>query len=348
MTRARLTIDLDAIVANWRALDALSASNVETSAVLKANAYGLGAASVGKALQKAGVGTFFVALAEEGAALRAAIGPGPRIFLLNGYINTDRELIVSNKLMPILCSLGQVSDFRRDLPGHAGALQVDIGMNRLGLKPSELAAIMPFLPTLNCQLILGHLSSSDAPLSPYNPAQLATFHALTTLLSFYPRSLAATGGILLGPPFHFGLTRPGIGLFGGQPFAKANPVVSLTAPILQIRDLLPGESVGYGAGFTATKPVKVATIAAGYADGLPRSLGNNANFYAGNIACPVIGRVSMDLITLDVTRLTTIPPEIEILGGNQSIDQLARSAGTIGYEILTSLGTRFDRHYKGG
>ncbi len=348
MTRARLTIDLDAIIANWRALDALSAPNVETSAVLKADAYGLGAVPIGNAVASAGVKTFFVALAEEGSDLRAAIGPDPRIFLLNGYIPSDRDLIVNNTLIPILCSPEQIARFRESIPSHPCALQIDIGMNRMGLKPLELASLFPILPTLNIQLILGHLSCSDDPLSPFNPAQLATFHALTTLLALYPRSLAATGGILLGASYHFALTRPGIGLFGGHPFAKANPVVTLTAPILQIRDVLPGESIGYGAAFTATQPMRIATIAAGYADGLPRALGGKANFYAGNIPCPIIGRVSMDLITLDVTHLHKVPDQIEILGPSQSIVLLSAAAGTVGYEILTSLGTRFDRHYKGG
>jgi alanine racemase len=348
MARATLTIDLDAITANWRALDLLSGPGPRTAAVLKADAYGLGAAPIGTALARAGVTDFFVALAEEGARLRAAIGPERQIFILSGYLKADRQLVVDHGLIPVLCSPVQLQALAADLPGHPCGLQIDNGMNRLGFKPDDLALAISALPGLNLRLVLGHLACSDEPGSPVNARQLAAFRAMSASFAGVPRSLSATGGITLGSDYHFDLARPGIGLFGGLPFAAAKPVVTLVAPVLQVRDIRPGETVGYGASFTAAGPMRLATIAAGYADGLRRALAPGATMFAGAIPCPVVGRISMDLITLDVTHLRAVPDQIEVLGPHQTIDQLAAAAGTIGYEILTGLGARLDRRYTGG
>jgi alanine racemase len=348
MARARLTVDLDAIVANWRALDALSAPAVETAAVVKADAYGLGAAVVGPALARAGARSFFVALAEEGAALRRALGPGPAIHVFAGLMPGDAELVRDFDLVPCLNSAAQMQAFADACPGRPCALQLDSGMNRLGLEPAELAAAAGLLPRLAPVLAISHLACADEPEQPMNEEQPRAFAAATAALPGVRLSLSATGGTLLGPDFHFGLTRPGIGLYGGLPFAEARPVVGLALPVIQIRDVAPGEAVGYGAAWVATRPSRIATVSAGYADGLPRALsGKGLALWAGETPCPIVGRVSMDLITADVTDLVEVPDALDILNERQTVDTLAAAAGTIGYEVLTSLGARYDRVYKG-
>jgi alanine racemase len=221
-------------------------------------------------------------------------------------------------------------------------------MNRLGLEPAELAAALPLLPRLAPVLALSHLACADEPSHPMNQAQALAFETLAASLPGVRLSLAATGGILLGSRFHHGLARPGIGLYGGLPFAAARPVVTLALPVIQVRDVAPGEAVGYGATWTAPAAARIATLAAGYADGLLRALGSGGlALWAGDTACPLVGRVSMDLVTADVTALADVPSHLEVLNARQTVDHLARAAGTIGYEILTSLGARYDRVYKG-
>ncbi len=341
MSGGRLDIDLSALAANWRALDAKSAG--ETGAVVKADAYGLGVVPVAEALQKAGVRTFFVALASEGVALRKALGAGPRIFVFSGYMKGDEAAFAGHDLIPLLNSAEQVSRFIVD-GAKACGLQLDTGMNRLGMEAAELAGIALHIPALAPQLVMSHLACADDPVHPMNAAQLAAFHSMTLALPV-PKSIAATGGILLGPPYHFNLTRPGIGLYGGEPFSTARPVVRLSLPVIQTRTVLPGEGVGYGMTWIARRPSTIATVAAGYADGLIRAMGGKAILYAGETPCPVVGRISMDLITVDVTELPEVPPELEILNATQTVDVLAGAAGTIGYEILTSLGGRYTRRY---
>ena len=345
MSDATLTIDLNAIISNWRALDGLSASTVETSAVVKANAYGLGIDRVAPALASAGVKTFFVALASEGVALREALGPDVPIYVFSGYMKGSREALETAQLIPLLNSPEQANRFLAELPGHPCGLQLDSGMNRLGIEPVDLPALLFQLPQLNPRLVISHLACADTPENLHNAAQLASFVTLTATLPI-KKSLAATGGILMGDSFHFDITRPGVGLYGGLPFANASPVVSLDVPVIQTRDVLPAEIVGYAGAYTASKITKVATISAGYADGLIRAL-NGAQVFAGSTPCPVIGRVSMDLITVDVTHLDEVPETLNVLGPEQTIDQLAAHAGTIGYEVLTSLGSRYNRRYIG-
>jgi len=196
------------------------------------------------------------------------------------------------------------------------------------------------------RLLVSHLACADEPGHPMNHHQLATFRAMTEGCEV-PRSIAATGGILLGPDYHLDLTRPGIGLYGGAPFTDAYPVVALDLPVIQIRDVAQGETVGYGGAWTASGPVRIATLAAGYADGVLRYLTNRATVWAGDTPCPVVGRVSMDLLTVDVTHLPEVPESLALLGAHQGIDDLAEAAGTIGYEILTALGDRYRRRYCG-
>lgn len=349
IARARLTIDLDAIAANWRALDSLSASGVETAAVVKADAYGLGLGPVGRALVAAGARSFFVALAEEGASLRAALGPGPAIHVFDGLMRGDADACRAHDLIPCLNSMEQVHRFMSECPDLTCALQLDSGMNRLGLEPADLDALAPLAARLDLWLVISHLACADAPRHPTNEAQRRAFETACARLPPARRSLAATGGALLGASFHFEMTRPGVGLYGGAPFAAARPVVTLALPVVQVRDVAVGESVGYGAAWTAARPSRIAVLSAGYADGLIRAIGGGeVSLYAGGVACPLVGRVSMDLITADVTDLPEVPDALEILNARQGIDDLAAAAGTIGYEILTGLGARYERVYLGG
>jgi alanine racemase len=322
---------------------------VETAAVVKADAYGLGAARVAPALAAVGARSFFVALAEEGAALRRILGSGPSIYVFSGLLAGDRDLVAAHDLVPCLNSPAQVANFLRELPGRPFALQLDSGMNRLGLEPAELAAVAAALEGLAPVLVMSHLACADEPEHPQNAGQLAAFREMLPALPEAPASLAATGGVLLGVGYHFAMTRPGIGLYGGLPFAEARPVVRLALPVIQVREVAPGEAVGYGASWVARERRRIATVAAGYADGLIRRVGEGeVALWAGDARCPLVGRVSMDLITADVTGLAEVPQHLDILGSHQGIDDLAAAAGTIGYEILTELGDRYERVYTGG
>ena len=345
MTTATLTIDLDAIAANWRTLDRLSADGVQTAAVVKADAYGLGITRVVRALAQAGARRFFVAYAEEGAAVRQALGEGPQIAVLSGHMSGDTEMIHDLDLTPMLNSLEQITRHLEALPGHPFGVQLDTGMNRLGVEAPEWQAVAPILLEAGPELLMSHLACADEPDHPLNEAQLRAFHEMTDGTGL-PRSLAATGGILLGPHYHFDLTRPGVGLYGGEPFAEAQPVVRLSLPVIQTREVLAGETVGYGCTWVADRPSVIATVAAGYADGLPRRLSNNVALWDGDVPCPLVGRVSMDLITVDITDLPEVPRALDLLGPMQGVDALATAAGTIGYEILTGLGPRYSRRYQ--
>lgn len=347
MVRAVLEINLDAIAANWRALDRLSAPETQTAATVKSNAYGLGITRVARALAEAGARRFFVSDATEGVALRQILGPGPQIYLLSGHLPGEAESIRARELTPILSSLDQVTRHFEALPGQAFGLHLDLGMNRLGLPLAEWQAIAPIVLPAGPDLVMGHLSHADEPGAAQNEAQLRLFLQLTEGLSL-PRSLAATGGLLLGRAYDFDLTRPGIGLYGGLPYAAARPAVALDLPVLQTRWITEGESVGYNGTYTAPGPRRIATLGAGYGDGLPRSLSNRAEVFAGETACPIVGRISMDAITADITGVEGNPEWLSILGPAQGIDRLARAAGTIGYEVLTSLGPRYQRRYLGG
>lgn len=344
MARATLTIDLDAIAANWRALAAMG--EAEAGAVVKADAYGLGAARVAAALAAAGARSFFVALAEEGAELRRTLGPSPDIFVFSGHMDGDSAAIRDAALIPLLNAPEQARRHRAALPGHPFGVQLDTGMNRLGMEEAEWQALAPTLLAEKPRLLMSHLACADEPDRPMNAAQLGAFRRMTDGAGV-ARSLAATGGILLGRDYHFDLTRPGIGLYGGQPFAAAHPVVTLSLPVIQIRDVAPGETVGYGNTWTAPRPSRVATLAAGYADGLIRAMTGRARVFAGATPCPLVGRVSMDMTGADVTHLAKPPEALDILCPAQGVDTLAEAAGTIGYEILTALGPRYARIHKG-
>lgn len=344
MGTGMLTIDLGALVRNWQALDAISGAHVETAAVVKANGYGLGAGEVANALANAGARVFFVATAEEGAALRQALGAGPDIRVFAGHMEGDTALIRDHDLTPMLNSADQFQRHQNTLPWHPYGIQLDTGMNRLGIEPGDWgelrATIAPDAPVL----VMSHLACADEPLHGQNTAQLEEFTAMTEGMDC-PRSLSATGGILLGPQFHFDMTRPGVGMYGGLPFEAAEPVVRVSLPVIQTRELSPGETVGYGASWTADETAQIATVSGGYADGIIRRMSNNARLFAGDVACPLAGRVSMDLLTVDVSHLGEVPDALDILCPHQTVDQLAERAGTIGYEILTQLSQRYARRY---
>ena len=345
MATGTLTIDLDVIAANWRALDRMTGAGVQTAAVVKADAYGLGVTRVVRALAAAGARRFFVAQAEEGAAVRQALGPGPQIAILSGHMAGDTEMIHDLDLTPMLNSLEQITRHLESLPGHPFGVQLDTGMNRLGVEMLEWQAVAPILVEAGPELLMSHLACADEPDHPLNEAQLATFLEMTDGTGL-PRSLAATGGILLGPRYHFDLTRPGVGLYGGLPYDAANPALTLSLPVIQTREVAVGEAVGYGCTWVADRPSVIATVAAGYADGLPRTLSNRAQLWDGDTPCPLVGRVSMDMITVDITHLPEVPRSLDILGPNQPVDALANLAGTIGYELLTALGPRYTRRYQ--
>lgn len=345
MATATLTIDLDALIANWRALDALSTT--QTAAVVKADGYGLGADRVARALMRIGVNSFFVAVAEEGAALRQAVGPDPEINIFGGHMAGDTDMISDLGLTPMLNSVDQIVRHFEALPTQPFGIQLDSGMNRLGLEAPEWEAVCPLVLPRSPTLIMSHLACADDPDHPMNPFQLAAFRVMTDGIEV-PRSLAATGGILLGAEYHFDVTRPGVGLYGGSPFGEATPVAGLDIPVIQSRDVAVGEAVGYSNTWIAQRASRVATISAGYADGLIRAMGADVSVYAGETRCPVIGRISMDLIGVDVTDLAETPTHLTLLNQHQTVETLADAAGTIGYEILTSLGHRYARRYTGG
>jgi len=346
MGTGKLTVDLDALVANWRALDRMSASNVRTAAVVKADGYGLGVAEVGRALAKAGARSFFVAIAEEGVRLRRALGDGPEISVFSGHMDGDTSLIEQASLVPMLNSPEQLTRHFEGLAGHPFGIQLDTGMNRLGMEKKEWAAVAEMALSQRPRLVMSHLACADEPEHELNAIQLGAFVDMTEGINV-PRSLSATGGILMGSAYHFDMVRPGIGLYGGMPFEAATPVVRLSLPVIQTRLVQAGEVVGYSMTWKAKHDSVIATVCGGYADGLIRHMSNKARLYAGNTACQLVGRVSMDLLTIDISHLTEVPEYLDILSPVQSVDELADAAGTIGYEILTQLGGRYARHYRG-
>ncbi|MAU53899.1 MAG: alanine racemase [Roseovarius sp.] len=345
MSTATLTIDLDALVANWRALDALTTG--ETAGVVKADAYGLGMARVARALARAGARHFFVAVAEEGAALREILGESVTIHVLSGHMPGDADMIGDCALVPMLNSVDQLIRHAEALPGHPFGVQLDTGMNRLGMEPAEWQAVREIALAQAPVLLMSHLACADERDHAMNPRQLALFREMTDGLDI-PRSLANTGAMLLHGDYHFDLARPGIGVYGGAPFTEARPVVTLDIPVIQCRDLETGESVGYGCDFIAERPTRIATVAAGYGDGILRAMGPRTSLWAEDTPCPVAGRISMDLMGVDITELGRDPAHLQLLGPQQGIDVLAANAGTIGYEILTSLGARHTRRHIGG
>ena len=346
MANATLKISLSNLQSNYRALSALSNDGVETAAVVKANAYGLGIEKIAQSFLVAGAKSFFVATPKEARELCKYLPNTAHIYVFSGLLPQDLDDYQASRFIPLLNSLEQIKTYL-NAPIQTGfGLQLDTGMNRLGIEEHELKEALALLREQQPELVISHLACADEPEHPQNKEQLATFKRMTDGMG-WRRSLAATGGVLLGKDYHFNLTRPGIGLYGAAPFKEGLPTVELSIPIIQTREVKKGESVGYGASWRAKRDSIIATLSAGYADGILRAVGTGAlNFYANHQLCPLVGRVSMDLITVDITNLDIAPTELTFINNYQTVDDLANAAGTIGYEILTSLGARYTRHYE--
>ena len=362
---ARLVVDLGALRRNWRTLSARLADGARLAAAVKADAYGLGAGPVVRALAAEGCRDFFVATLDEGRAVRR-IAPRAAVYALNGALGGSEAEFAKHGLVPVLNDLAAAARWaalaRADGVTRTAALHVDTGMARLGMAPEEarrLAADPRPIRGLAPRLLMSHLACADEPDRPMNRAQLAQMRGLRRLWPRAAVSLANSSGVFLGPEYHFDLARAGAALYGinpapGRPNPMA-PVVTLEAEILALRELDPPASVGYGAAHRVADRTRVATVPVGYADGYPRRLGGRASAVpAGGLAdtpLPVIGRVSMDLLALDVSALPAdaarVGAKVELIGPRRSVDDLAARAGTIGYELLVRLGRRVPRYYAG-
>ena len=364
--RGILTIDLGAVAANWQALARRTAPSA-CGAVVKADAYGLGVARVAPALFAAGCRTYFVASVEEGVELRGILGPDPAILVLNGPepVRDAR----AHDLIPVLNSPAQIDTWiatgRAASAVLPAAVHVDTGMNRLGLsahETAEFAVDRARRDGIDVVLVMSHLACAEDTAHPMNRHQLTDFLRRIAALPAAPASLANSAGILLGQPYHFQLSRPGIALYGGQvssdPPLAMTEVVHLQGKIVQVRRVDTPESVGYGAAFHVSGPSRIATVAVGYADGYPRSAGAQGSDLArgsvivSGMRVPIVGRVSMDLITIDVTAVPESAAHsgalVSLIGRGMALDEVASAAGTISYEILTSLGPRYERRYLEG
>lgn len=366
----RLTIDLNALADNWRSMNARS-GRARAAAVLKADAYGLGIDEAAPALYAAGARDFFVANAEEGADLRPLVPEG-RIYILAGMWPGNEALFFDNDLVPVINSEEQLAVFMAALSergDHPCVLHVDTGMNRLGLSVEEAAALAndPARPaSFSPVLIMSHLACADDPGNPLNGYQLRRFREATAAFEGVDASLANSGGVFLGNDYHFNLTRPGIAVYGGEAVNDVanpmKPVVTAEARIIQVRNVASGGHASYGASARFNRDSRIATVAVGYADGYHRSVSGGGvtlrqatpsgafGFLHGQ-KVPHVGRVTMDLSLFDVTDLpeNAVRPGdyIELFGRHIAVDDVARAGGTIGYEMLTSLGHRYERHYVG-
>jgi len=353
---AILEIDLGAIVANWRML-AAKAVPAACAAVVKANGYGLGATEVAGALLAAGCRRFYVATLDEGIALRAALGAGPEIAVFNGPLPGSAKDFAAARLIPVLNDPGQVESWEKLTAGDRGsapAIHVDTGLNRLGLSLAEFDALVARLERIGIDTLVSHLACAETPGHALNAAQRERFLAARRRLPGIRASLAASSGIFLGADFHFDEVRPGAALYGVNPCpGQPNPmraVARLSAKIVQLRKIDSGESVGYGAAHVMDGPGLLATAAIGYADGWPRSLSHRGCGWIAGKRIPLLGRVSMDLATFDVSAVDPVElapgATIELIGDRYGVDDAAADAGTIGYEILTALGSRYHRVYR--
>jgi alanine racemase len=360
-----LTIDLDAIVANWRKLEK-TAVPAECAGVVKADAYGCGAVEVSKALAGAGCKTFFVATLDEARIVRAVL-PQATIYALDGFFQNTGDTYAQIDCRPVIGDLNELAEWdvfcRRTGWTGGAAIHIDTGMNRLGLTVAEAQGIIPRINAGDhgITLVMSHLVSAELVNNQTNAKQLTAFREIASHFSNVQASLSNSSGIYLGAQFQFDMVRPGAALYGVNPTPEAdNPmqgVVELKARIIQIRNVERGETVGYGGTWTARRPTKLAIVAAGYADGYFRAASANdgtrgAEVIVAGKRCPVAGRISMDLIAVDITDLPANAARrghmVTLIGEGITVDELAHHFGTIGYEVLTSLGRRYARIYKGG
>ncbi|MEM9468135.1 MAG: alanine racemase [Actinomycetota bacterium] len=359
LTHAELTIDLRAVVANWTRIGEI-APTAAVAAMVKADGYGVGAVDVVGALSTAGCREFFVAEIGEAVELRAS-APAVDIFVLAGAQPGTLDDLVAHDLVPVLIDLGQIERWaergRREGRRLRGSVHLDTGMNRTGLDPADTAALLEDpsrLDGVDIVHLMSHLACADDPTDPLNQRQLDAYRRLRTRLPMGVASLANTPGVALGPAYHFDHVRPGVGLYGTDPspgrVLGLEPVVSLHAPVLQVRWADAGETVGYSATHTLDRERRLATIGVGYADGVIRAQSGRGHVAFAGHRAPIVGRVSMDLITVD---LTDVPADVlvgpgsaaELIGPAVTIDDVAEAAGTIPYEILTSLGDRYRRRH---
>jgi alanine racemase len=359
-----LTIDLDALVANWRKLEK-TAVPAECAAVIKANAYGCGIEPVARALARAGCKTFFVATLDEAALARAAV-PAATLYVLNGFIQNTGDTYAKLDARPVIGELNELAEWdvfcRRTGWAGGAAIHIDTGMQRLGLTLTDAQGLIPRINAGDhgISLVMSHLACAESLHNQMNARQLAAFREVASLFAGVPASLANSSGIFLGSAFQFDMVRPGAALYGINPTPEADnpmqPVVELKARVLQIRNIERGETVGYGGIWTARRPTTLAIVAAGYADGYFRACGSSdgtrgAEVIVAGKRCPVAGRISMDLMTVDITDIEKNAVRrghlVTLIGEGITVDELAHHFGTIGYEVLTSLGSRYARVYKG-
>lgn len=361
---AILTVDLDAVAANYGFLSE-RVQNATCAAVVKADAYGLGLVPIGRRLARDGCRHFFVAQFDEAIALRKAltdIADDTAIFVLNGLVPGAEDEYNVHRAVPVLNSLGEIDAWsahaRKQDTVQPAILQLDTGMSRLGLTTADTDAVArdpDRLAGLDIQYIMSHLACAGSRTHPMNDEQRRSFDAALATLPNAPASLANSSGIFLGRNFHYQMTRPGAAIYGIAPVAnESNPMsqtVELKGKILQIRNIDTGQAVGYGATHCVTRQSRIATVAVGYGDGYLRTLGNRGCGYLGEYCVPVVGRVSMDLTTFDVTDVPeqAVQPgmTIDLIGEHYTVDDIAKAAQTIGYEILTNLGRRYFRSYLG-
>ncbi len=335
---SRLTVDLTAITKNYQRLAAAS-EPAACGAAVKANSYGLGASAVVPALAQAGCRSFFVASLDEALSVRALVA-NAEVILLHGLGAADIAQALAANILPVINTPEQARDWRTT--GAPCAVMIDTGINRLGFGPDQLGA----LDGLKLTLVMSHLACADEPDHRLNGQQLALFRDVSALLPTCRRSLANSCGIALGPEYQFDLTRPGIGLYGGLP--NSTRVIAIEAKLLQTRLIRAGMSVGYGASWTASADTPVATIGLGYADGYLRSFSNSGVAYWQGMALPVIGRISMDMATLDMRAAPHLVPGdwVELIGPHMSLTTASTKSNLSEYELLTSLGSRYQRHYQ--
>ena len=341
---ATLTIDLNALAANFHTLAAAGGAPVHP--VVKADSYGLGAAACATRLMAEGARTFFVARTSEGERLRAALGAAPAIYVLDGCLTGRAARLRSADLRPVLNTGAQQSEWQAAGGGPCG-LQIDTGMNRLGFRPEDAPE-----PFAGLDLVLSHLACADDPAEPMNARQRDAFAAASARYPETVRSFANSGGAFLGPDYAFDALRPGICLYGGGPEGRPDdrirPVATLTAEVLQVREVPAGESVGYSRGFIAGRRTRIATCATGYADGVLRSYSPGGLVFVAGEMRPIVGRVSMDVCAVDVSGLeVAVGDRVELFGPNRMLDDAANAAGTIAYELLTSVTARVPRVYAG-
>jgi alanine racemase len=357
--RATLTVDLDALAQNYAVLRGEAAA-AEVAPVVKSDGYGLGAGPVSRRLHAEGARGFFVARLDEGEALRAELGPDrpARIFVLDGLGAGTAPRLAAAGLTPVLAALPQVAAASAWAAAHGRlevALHVDTGMNRQGLTPDEARALADArdrVSGLDIVLLMSHLGSAAEPHDPRSAAQLAAFDAVRRLFPDAPASLSASAGVFLGPDYRFDMVRPGVSLYGGGPFDRPDPrlkaVATLTAPILDIRNLRPGDRLAYGRQYTADRPVRAAIVAAGYTDGVIRAANAGGYAWAAGARRPLLA-ITMDLLAIDVADAqVTVGDAVELLGPNAQVDDLAAAAGTVAHEVLVRLSRRAQRTYLGG